>query len=65
MAKERRCLNPKCRKLLIDEPDLLCSRCKRQGWRITKKAGKVVGVFLLVAGSAAAGIKGGSNNKKN
>ncbi len=65
MTKQRRCINPKCRKLLIDEPDLLCSRCKRQGWRVTKKVGKGLGAVALVVGAAAAGIKGGANNKNN
>ncbi len=61
MTKEKRCLV--CHKLLINEPDFLCSRCKRQGWRVTKKAGKVVGGILLVAGSIAAGLKGASNKQ--
>ena len=64
MIKQRRCINPKCRRLLIDEPDLLCSRCKRQGWRITKKVGKITGYVIMIGAPAAAGIKGAMNSKK-
>ena len=39
-AKERRCINPACKRLLVDEKTL-CSRCRRMGWKKIKKGGEI------------------------
>lgn len=56
-AKERRCINPACKRLLVDEKTL-CSRCKRMGWKKIKKGGEIaVGAGIALGGIAAAANK--------
>ncbi len=38
--KEKRCFNPSCKKLLIDDEKIpLCPRCRRSGMTLIKKNG--------------------------
>ena len=53
--KERKCINPFCRRILIDEGfPFLCARCRKSGIRFVIKGGKGV----LVAGSTVIAIVG-------
>lgn len=57
MGNARKCVI--CKRILIDEPDLVCSRCKKRGFRIAKKSGKyVAGAAVLVSPFLPKGIIG-------
>ncbi len=60
--KEKRCMNPACKRLLVDE-EIICSRCMRLGWKYTKDIGKAAGVLVGPAVAIATGLNKGKNTK--
>ena len=61
--KERRCVNPMCRRLLVDEKDFVCSRCKRLGWKYSKDIGKAAGVVIGPTVAILASLNKGKSSK--
>lgn len=60
-TKERRCINPACKRLLVDEKTI-CSRCKRMGWKKIKKGGEIGTAIVIALGGIAAVANNLSNS---